>query len=84
MVVHVDDIFAVRRKSRCNRLHDKLNHLVPGMNVGELRWFGGWPYSRDWERGTLTIFQKMVADELVRTFQFISEQNVPLRVGEKL
>ena len=35
-------------------------------------------------RGTPTISQKTFADELVRKYQVISEQNVPLRVGVKL
>ena len=35
-VVHVNDIFAVERKDRCDRFRDELNHLVPVKNSGEL------------------------------------------------
>ena len=34
--------------------------------------------------GTLTIFQKTSADELVKTFCVTSTQSVPQRVGVKL
>ena len=34
--VHVDDIFAVGLKSRCDVLRDKLNLMVPTKNLGEL------------------------------------------------
>ena len=63
-VVHVD-IFAVGLKSRCDRFRDELNRLVQFKNLGEVRWFGGCHYWRDYERGTLTISQKTLA-ELVR------------------
>ena len=46
------------------------------------RWFGR--YSQDRDKGTLTIPQKTFADELVRKFQAVFEQSVPLRVGVKL
>ena len=38
-VVHVDDMFAVARKERCDRFCEDLNHLVPINNLGELRWY---------------------------------------------
>ena len=40
-VVHVDDIFAVGLKSRCDVFRDKLNRM------GELRWYGGCHYTRE-------------------------------------
>ena len=83
--VYVDDIiFAVGLKSGCERFRDELNHLVSVKNLGELQWFGGCPHSRDRKRGTLTMCQKTSADELVRKFQVISKQNLPLRVGDKV
>ena len=62
-VVHVDDIFAVGLKSRCDVFRDGLNRMVPVKNLGELRWYGGCHYTREREMGTLTISQKMFADE---------------------
>ena len=36
-VVHVDDIFSIGRKSRCDQFGRDLNHYVPITNLGELR-----------------------------------------------
>ena len=83
-VVHVDDIFAVGLKSRCDVFRDELNRMVPIKNLGELRWYRGCHYTREREMGTLTISQKTFADELVKTFCVASTQSVPLRVGVKL
>ena len=83
-VVHVDDIFAVGLKSRCDAFRDELNQMVPVKNLGELRWYGGCHYTREREIGTLTISQKTFADELVKKFCVTSTQSVPLRVGVKL
>ena len=57
-VVHVDDIFTVGRKDRCDRFGEDLNCLVPINNLGELRWYAGCHYSRDRINGLLTIFAK--------------------------
>ena len=65
-VVHVDDIFAVGLKSRCDVFRDELNRMVPVKNLGELRWYGGCHYTREREMSTLTISQKTFADELVK------------------
>ena len=67
-VVHVDDIFAVGWKERCDRLCADLNRAIPVKNLGELKWYGGCRYSRDRERGTLTISQQSFAEELVKKF----------------
>ena len=83
-VVHVDDIFAVGLKSRCDAFQDELNLMVPVKHLGELKWYGGCHYNREREMGTLTISQKTLADELVKTFCVTSTQNVLLRVGVKL
>ena len=83
-VVHVDDILAVGLKSRCDVFGDELNRMVPVKNLGEIRWYGGCHYTREREMGTLTISQKMFADELVKKFCVTSTQSVPLRVGVKL
>ena len=63
VVVHVDDIFAVGRKERCDRLCADLNRAIPVKNLSELKWYGGCRYSRDRKRGTLTISQQSFAEE---------------------
>ena len=83
-VVHVDDIFAVGLKSRCDVFRDELNRMVPVNTLGELRWYGGYHYIRKRKMGTLTISQKTFADDLVKTFCVTSMQSIPLRVGVKL
>ena len=40
-VVHVDDIFAVGQKERCDRLCVDLNQTIPIKNLGDLKWYGG-------------------------------------------
>ena len=82
--MHVDDIFAVGLKSRCDLFRDELNRMVPVKNLGELRWYGGCHYAREREMDTLTISQKTFADELVKKYGVTSTQSVPLRVGIKL
>ena len=84
-VVHVDDIFAVGRKERCDRSCVDLNRTIPVKNlVGDLKWYGGCRYSRDRKRGTLTTSQQSFAEELVKKFRVTFVQSVPLRVGVKL
>ena len=83
-VVHVDDIFAVGLKSRCDTFRDELNRMVPVRNLGELRWYGGYYYTQEREMGTLMISQKPFVDELVKKICVTSMQSVPLGVGVKL
>ena len=51
----MDDIFAVGFKARCYQFCEDLNRLVPINNLGGLRWYAGYRFSRDWDAGTLTI-----------------------------
>ena len=37
--VDVDDISAVGRKERCDRLCVNLNRAIPAKNLGELKWY---------------------------------------------
>ena len=83
-VVHVDDIFAVGQKERCDRLCVDLNETIPVKNLGDLKWYGGCRYPRDRKRGTLTKSQLCFAEELVKKFRVTSVQSVPPKVGVKL
>ena len=64
IVVHVDDIFAVGEKARCDQFGRDLDRMVPVKNVGELRWYSWCFYERDWEKGVLKIFQQTFAEQL--------------------
>ena len=77
-VGHVDDIFAVGKKERCDKLCADLNQTIPFKNLGDLKWYGGCRYSRDRKRGTLTISQQSFAEELVKKFRVTSVLSVPL------
>ena len=83
-VVHVDHIFAVGQKERCNRLCVDLNRTIPVKSLGELEWYGGYRCSRDRKMGILTISQQSFAEKLVKKFRMTSVQSVPLREGVKL
>ena len=67
-VVHVDDIFAAGRKSRCNQMCDELNTLVSINNLGDLTWRAGCHNSRDKERGLLTNSQQAFTERLVEKY----------------
>ena len=41
LVVHVDGIFAVGKKERCDQFGEDLNKMVPVKNLGELKWYSG-------------------------------------------
>ena len=77
-MVHVDDIFAVGRKERCDRFCEDLSHLVPINNLGELRWYAGCYYSRDKVTGLLTISQMSFTKKTVNQFGVTTGRNTPL------
>ena len=81
LYTYVDVILAAGLKERYDRLCVELNRAIPVKNLGGLKWYGGYRYSRDRERGTLTICQQNLAGELAKKFDVASVQNVLLRVG---
>ena len=82
-VVHVDDMFAVGQKERCDKLFVDLNRTIPVKNLGDLKWYGGCRYLRDRKRDTLTISQQSFAKGL-KKFRVTSVQSVPLKVEVEL
>ena len=68
-VVHVEDIFAVRQKERCDRLCVDLNRTIPVKNLGDLKWYGGCRYLRDRKtNGVPTEFRGRVDEEIPCNF----------------
>ena len=51
VVVQVDDIVSIGRKSRCDHFGRDLNQNIPITNLGELRFYAGWRFSRDFDSG---------------------------------
>ena len=58
--VHVNEIFAIGLKSRCDVFRDELNRMFTVKNLGKLRWYGSCHFTREREMGILTITQKNV------------------------
>ena len=83
-VVHVDDIFAVGLKARYDQFCEDLNRLVPINNLGELQWYPGCRFLRDWDTGTLAISQQAFAENTAAKFDVSSGRNNPLSTGLKL
>lgn len=84
VVVHVDDIFAMGLKSRCDKFCEDLNQFVPINNLGELRWYAGCRFSRDWDAGKLTISQQVFAESTVAKFGVTRGKSIPAVVDLKL
>ena len=60
-VVHVDHIFSVWSKARCDHFCEDLKRLVQIDNLRDLKRCAGCRYCRDWDAGTLTISQQAFA-----------------------
>ena len=84
VVVHVDDIFAVGRKSRCDQFGKDLNQYVPITNLGELRLYAGCVFSRNHALGTITISQQAVAEKMVEKFGVSRNKETPMAVDLRL
>ena len=84
VVVHVDDIFAIGRKSRCDKFGDDLDAYVPTTNLGELRWYAGCRFERDGVAGTVKISQQASAEKIVAKFGVICGKPTPMVVGLRL
>ena len=65
VAVHVDDIFSIGLKSRCDKFDVDLNGHVPITKLGELHWYAGCRFSRDAVLGTVTMSQQTVAWKIV-------------------
>ena len=84
VVVHVDYIFSIGLKSRCDKFGVDLNRYVPITNLGELRWYAGCRFSRDAVLGTVTMSQQAVAEKIVAKFGVTQNEETPMVVGLKL
>ena len=64
VVVHVDEIFAIGERARCDQFGRDLNQMIPVKNLGELRWYSECFYERDREKRVLKISQETFAEQL--------------------
>ena len=84
VVVHVNDIFAIGRKSRCDKFGDNFDAYVPITNLGELRWYAGCRFERDRVAGTFKISQQASAEKIVAMFGVTRGKPTPTVVGLRL
>ena len=84
VVVHVDDIFAIGRKRRCDKFGDDLDAYVPITNLGEFRWYAGCRFKRDKVAGTVKISQQASAEKIVAKFGVTRGKPTPMVVGLRL
>ena len=84
VVVHVDYIFSIGQKSRCDQFGRDLTQCVPITNLGELRLYAGCRCSRDFDSGTITISQQTVAENIVEKFGIPRTKKTPMVVGLRL
>ena len=64
MAVHVDDIVIAGSDETCKDFHAALVTKFPTNNLGELTWYTGCAFKRDWELGTLEITQKSFIESM--------------------
>ena len=84
VVVHVDGIFAVGRKTRCDQFGKDLNQYVPITNLGELRVYAGCVFSRSHDLGTITISQQAVAEKIVAKCGVTRNKETPMTTDLRL
>ena len=77
VVVDVDDIFYIGRKSRCDQFGRDLNQYVPITNLGELRLYAGCRFFRDFDSGTVTISQQTAAENMVESLVLLAPRKPP-------
>ena len=83
VVVHADDIFAIRRKRRCDKFGDNLDAYVPITNPGEFRGYAGCRFERG-VAGTVKISQQASAEKIVAKFGVTRGKPSPMVEGLRL
>ena len=82
--LHFYNTPAAGRKARCNQFCEDLYRQVPINNLGELRWYAGCRYSKDWDFATSTILQQAFAENTASKFIVSSGRSNPSEKGYKL
>ena len=77
VVVHVDDIFSVGNKARCEQFGRDLNQHFPVKFLGDLEMYAGIRFTRDSVSGNLTLSQKTFAENLVKKFGVTRNKATP-------
>ena len=84
VVVHMDGIFAIGHKSRCDKFGDDLDAYFPITNLGEFRWYAGCRFERDRVADIVKISQQASAEKIVAKFGVTRGKPTPIVVGLRL
>eukprot|EP00904_Undaria_pinnatifida_P014208 jgi/Undpi1/9918/HiC_scaffold_28.g12372.m1 len=84
MAVHVDDIVIAGSDEACRDFHAALNTKFPTNNLGELTWYTGCAFKRNWELGTLEITQKAFVESMLNRFGLNSSSDITATPGVEL
>lgn len=76
LVLHVNDIGVAGSNKEVDQLHAVLNEGFTTNNFGELTWCTGCTFSRDLEKSTLNITQKVFIETVA--FFFLRDHDISL------
>ena len=69
VAVHVDDLFVVGRSKEVADFYDALNNKFLTNMVGELSWYTGCTFERNFKDGTIKMSQTAFVEELLKRFE---------------
>ena len=81
MAVHVDDIVIAGSHETCRNFHAALTAKFPTNNLGELTWYTGCAFKRNWELGTFEITQEAFVESMLNHFGVNSSSDLPATPG---
>ena len=84
MAVHVDDIVIAGSDETCRDFHAALSMKFPTNDLGELTWYTGCAFKRNWELGTLVIMHKAFVESMLNRFGVNSSSDFPATLGVEL
>ena len=68
----------------CRDFHAASNTKFPTNNLGELTWYAGCAFKRNWELGTMEITQKDFVESMLNRFGVNSSSDIPATPGVEL
>ena len=68
----------------CRDFHAALNNKFPTNNLGELTWYTGCVFKRNWELGMFEITQKAFVESMLNRIGVNSSSDIPATPGVKL
>ena len=81
IAVHIDDIVIAGSDGACRDFHAALVSKFPTNDLGELTWYTGLAFKRDWELGTLESTQNASIESILNRFGVDSSSDIPATPG---